>query len=82
MKLYQVYAINPLGEKNVEFATTDANEADDFFAQFEGACGWEFDYGIDEKEIDAKPREWPIVTPWTPATDNGFQAVEDDDLPF
>ena len=47
MKLYQVYAINPLGEKNVEFSTTDANEADDFFAQFEGACGWEFDYGVE-----------------------------------
>lgn len=140
MKLYEVFAINPIGEKTIEFATTDGDEANDFFTAFEGSCGWEFDYGIDEREIDTKPRElpevvfhyacedeygefdfctrgdalyalrtgrkvivemstrnlnlidlpyidgfkreWPIAMPWVPAADYGFQAVEDDDLPF
>ena len=27
-------------------------------------------------------REWPIAMPWAPESDLGFQAVEDEDLPF
>ena len=61
MKLYQVYTINPVGEKTVEFTTINGDDAEDFLAQIDGALGWEFDYGIDEKEIDAKSRELPEV---------------------
>lgn len=32
--------------------------------------------------IEGFKREWPIMMPWAPTADCGFQAVEDDDLPF
>jgi hypothetical protein len=52
MKIYRVYTINPLGEKAIELETKSSFDADLFLAQIDGAYGWDWDYGIDEENID------------------------------